>query len=553
MKITGFKLWKNVGYSEDSVNVPPVNASLPTPYFTSTAVSKCDRGDIFSSINTMQVPFDDAFVCSYLSVTYAMNDSSTITVYGWIDNVKQISDYPNENVRIDFHLDYWRTYISQVTLTNGMVKRRVANGTEPPQGYPFRYKTVGNVSPLIIPTDDTWWVYFTCTPQDETGTVTYTRICCFPVKCPPNGSWAENRYINDINDDMRECPSGADIVLGNWDEILGISPAIIQGIWMLPVPPESICSGNGNPTSPYYLDETGGWTCTRFSETASYWCYVFTKPDNPSMSFEEVSIDLPSSVITDDTHIYCITDFNGSIVATLPWGLTVTNARYRVVISTISCYLQIRFNGINSSAEGLVATIPGKGVATGSNSWSDYVYSGQRTADINARDLANRISRANGVSSAVSGAASGAIMGGLTGNPLAAVAMGAIGGLSSIIGTESAYRTSSYYAPKLQEVSDYSSAMQLDTCLLPGEGVDGMIFGCNISLVRMDLDSYSVTQRANDISLNGANVSEPTANCQHLLTAGGPLQIADVTVLGNIPNIAKSYIRARLNNGVRII
>lgn len=241
MKVTGFSLWKNVGYSEDSVNVPRVNESLPAPYFSSDAVCKCDRGDIFNRITTSQVPFDDAFVCTYISVTYTMNDTSDITVYGWIDDVKQISDTPNEIVRISFHIDYWRTYISQITLANGMVKRRPANGTEPPQGYPFRFKNVGSVSSLIKPVNDVWWIYFTCTPQNTDGTTTYTELCCYPVKGTASpAEWDRPLTITDYHKTVHNAPSANETYMGSWDETLGISPEIIQGVWILPVPPKNL-------------------------------------------------------------------------------------------------------------------------------------------------------------------------------------------------------------------------------------------------------------------------------------------------------------------------
>lgn len=497
----------------------------------------------------MQVPFDDAFVCSYLSVTYAMNDSSTITVYGWIDNVKQISDYPNENVRIDFHLDYWRTYISQVTLTNGMVKRRVANGTEPPQGYPYKYKYVESVTPLITPTDNIWWVYLSCTPQNTDGETAYTYECCFPVSVT---DWTTRLYVNDFNGTARHAPSGGSLAIGAWDEQLGIAPSIIQGIWILPVPPKSY-TGTGTISDPIILSNISGnnpWILHQFDSSAPSYCYrIFNT--YPGDAFTENTVSFSTAGLgTTDTSSYAVTDFNGQIVTTLPWGVTVTSLKYRVVMSSISCNLQIRFDDINSSAEGVIATIPGMRVETTDNSWSDYVYSGERTTEINSRNLSNQMALYSGIAGSVSSAAQGAMLGAIGGS---AGAMAGLGALTSIAGTAASYAVSSYYAPKLQEVSDTSHALQLDGMLLPGSGFDFLAYGRNISLIKLTWDTYSITQRANDISLNGANVSEPTANCQPLLTAGGPLQIADVTVLGNVPNIAKSYIRARLNNGVRII
>lgn len=322
--------------------------------------------------------------------------------------------------------------------------------------------------------------------------------------------------------------------------------------WTIAVTEAQAVSGTGlSENSPIILDNTLNWELAKFSEGATKYCYV-CQLVSPDKCFTQHSLYLPSSVTTTDTQIFAVTDLDGSIAATLPWGAVPGDVKYRVVLSTLSCYLQIRLDGMNSGAEGMNVTIPAKRIATSSNSWSDYVYSGQRETEINSRNLSNQMALVNGIATAGSGAAQGAMMGGLKSGG-AAAGMSALGAASGIIGTVASYAVANNYAPKLQKISNYANAMQLDTCILPGDGVDSMIFGRDISLIRLDCDEYSVTQRANDISLNGANVSEPTANCQPLLAAGGPLQIEDVTVLGDAPNAAKSYIRERLNNGVRIV
>ena len=73
------------------------------------------------------------------------------------------------------------------------------------------------------------------------------------------------------------------------------------------------------------------------------------------------------------------------------------------------------------------------------------------------------------------------------------------------------------------------------------------------NVVKRTFDDYSLTQRENDLELYGATVSEPMESCQSLVDTGGPLQIANLTVRGDIPVEAKQFFRTRFAKGVRMI
>lgn len=88
---------------------------------------------------------------------------------------------------------------------------------------------------------------------------------------------------------------------------------------------------------------------------------------------------------------------------------------------------------------------------------------------------------------------------------------------------------------------------------MPGDGFDYIFHGTFIGYLIMETDAYSQDQRAVDIELYGAHVTEPRTSCQSLVYAGGPLQITNMTVGGDIPVEAKEYIRTMFANGVRLV
>ena len=160
-------------------------------------------------------------------------------------------------------------------------------------------------------------------------------------------------------------------------------------------------------------------------------------------------------------------------------------------------------------------------------------------------------------SSVTSSVASSAMLGSL-GGPVGTLGGALIGGASSVIsgtiGAAADYALTTKYNDVFQDITDYRMAHQSNGLIMSGTGFDSVRFGNRqIMLVKMTTDAYSQEQRANDISLYGVHVSEPMESCQQLVTAGGPLQITNVTVKGSIPVEAKQYIRQRLAQGVRMI
>ena len=139
------------------------------------------------------------------------------------------------------------------------------------------------------------------------------------------------------------------------------------------------------------------------------YAYLYTKTDR----FAEYSASLSSEIATSDTENFVVTDLDGSIVASFPWGLKVKDYTFRCVVSATSAYVQFRFDGLNSSAEGLQVSIPLPTLDITSNSWSDYLYSGQRDFDIEQRKIARARALVEGLTGSLSLGAQGAMLGGL--------------------------------------------------------------------------------------------------------------------------------------------
>ena len=134
--------------------------------------------------------------------------------------------------------------------------------------------------------------------------------------------------------------------------------------------------------------------------------------------------------------------------------------------------------------------------------------------------------------------------------------MGALG--NAIGGTMSTEMTYNYqkntYNDQIQRITDYATSNQASVQLITGSGTDFCVSPYKgMTLIKMDNDDYSVSQRANDLSIYGCTVSEPNTSCQSLIQAGGPLQIDNLIVTGAIPSHAKAYLRDRFAKGVRII
>lgn len=547
--VTQIRMWNDIGYTEGCLEVPRKGASIPQPTYTVSDLNISVQ-DMFSRMK-LKAPYTSLMNISYLEMTVDMNNGSDLAIYGWVDSVSLSSDtdgYPMTTV--EWHVDYWRTYLNGAVFGSGMVRRRplLSNDSVPPQSYPYRYLEYEGLASTTF--SNIWWVVLSVVTSGETSTNMWHA---FPV----------NRYSPSSRLSIQggSVPSLDEVANGKMDELLGLNPESIAYGFISPIPPSSY-TGTGTPDDP--IKGLVGWA----SASQDVTCFVAQGADVFGGSAVTAGV---GTLKTDDENIYMICGPQGESYGTLPWGIEVNGMEWRLVVDSTSAYIALRFfkdvlDPAVCQSQGTVFNIPCSSIPVTSNAWSSYVYSGSRQAEIDLRRLqAESQAVSGGIStgvSAVSGALSGAMMGamaGTVGGPIGMLAGAAIGAGTSALtgalttGAKYAYQTGQY-ADEMQSVSDYQASHQANSILLNGGSFDSMFNGTGgMCVIHMKKDTYSLQQRQNDIDLYGVNVSEPMTSCQSLVDAGGPLRITNLTVRGNIPVEAKQYFRNRFTKGVRMI
>ena len=304
--------------------------------------------------------------------------------------------------------------------------------------------------------------------------------------------------------------------------------------------------------------------------------YAYSRNQN----YYEYGQTLPEAVQTTDTREWMFTDMSGIPVGSLPWGIRCKDYTVRNVVTSSSAYLEYRFDGIDSHTKGTSFSIPLPAVDLTSNSWSDYVYSGQRDYDIRQRKLASEQALTSGIVSALTGGIDTAVMGALTNTTtttnekrnyaygkesasesiegttttrgIGGLRAGVVGIGAGVVGTGANYLITQYYNGELQKADDMLQAKQIDSILMTGNGWDWLWNGRSCGLISLVADNYSLERFETDIRLNGVSVSEPTEDCDTYRISEGPVRIAELIVTGNIPVQARAYIKGRMANGVRI-
>jgi len=550
MIISDLRLWKDCGYTEGSMVKPPINDSLTGYDMRITDDISPARDRIFSEIR-LRTPFDDLYLMTYLQATYEMSDGSTFTFYGWIDNVQPISDTDTPTTAILWHIDYWRTYASNASYGSGMVTRRPSSYTQPPQPVNYRYIQPEDMTDIIIERYDAWWVIVRYTEDDELGAVR-VLTCTFPISVDTDFSMSDG-----INEGFG--PSFQTISRGLLDELLGLDPANILGVFISPCAPTA-----------------GSWDGDTFR-----FARANIKEGNAGTVYAEITMPMSGVVsgnsigTTDDTHTTVIIGFDGETIGSIPWGVDYVRYEYRVICESASAYLQIRLSPestrtiTGSHQAGLTYSIPLPTLEVTENSWSSYAYSGARQLDMQGRQIEADKNRSvtelgylgSAAGAVTTGAAAGAAIGSIVpgiGTAIGATAGALIGGglsLGTKVGglgkteLEHHYMTHAY-DDSMQDMLDTVHAKQADGLLIQGNGLDCIANGFKPSALTLTYDSYSITQWENNIEIYGATVSEPKSSCASLIHGGGPLRIDNLEVTGDIPNPARAYIRDAFRKGV---
>lgn len=526
-----FSVWRDTGYTEGTLEVPSKTSSLSTPTYTFTDLHP-SRDKLFNETQ-IPAPYENIYDCSYVRAVVDMNNGDDVTVYGWIDSVTASSDNPNNPMTIvKWHVDYWRTYLSTAVFKGGIVKRRPGDpasfATVPPMTYPERYRTASKVM-SVVANSNTWWVIFNATVT-LFGKLTLLVMGTFPVNIRDLSN--SNTFIwgnesGSMSIEGAVSPNIDDIIRGNVDEVLKLDPSTVAAMWISPIPPFAFVQRTGTTVGDIgWGTEDDSWWLVKgasYNDGLSYGYLMRVGEAKPY----EVTTAVPNgvSIATHDTRELVVTGFDGEIIARLPWGLSFNTVSTRTIVDSVSAYLEMRFNAntqaILNNAESMTVQVPLIALPLTQNSWSSYVYSGAR--DVDSQQRANMVTNAL-LSTALKGGGS-AVSAGMT--VLESSQQGRL--------TDMAHK-------------NVSNGMTLY-----GTGFDVLYYGQTPALVALTMDSYSQSQRTNDINLYGVHVDEPMASTQNLINTGGPLQIANLTVTGPIPVEAKNYFRERFAGGVRIV
>jgi len=526
LTISKLKMWKDPKYTRGCLEVPPPGSwKLPTPDYT-LAADETLRPHKDSTLTVLNLPlsFTSVFGMSYLYIE-ASDGAGSVSMFGWIISVEQRSTSA-EGVTIRWEPDWWRTYAGSATLGKGTITRCSNSTYMRPSGiHPRRWKV--NKKEALTGTYGGGKKYINVIYSETVGGVTYIRYA----------SWEEGSTITSGGNTYYTV-SLEELYSGVLDEAIHISPNTISGVFI--------------STSPPFVLNTG-----IIKTYGSYAWYINSISSSPV----SVSSTYSSSYTTDDMHKTVIVDPYGTIVWELPWGMTIKDYKFFFDLGTISAQLMIHYTtqdnegllDFTPGAVGLLAMLPLINAPVNSNAWSEYSYTYAREYDKQNREIARNQQAVSGLAGVGSSAIGGAVAGSIAAPGIGTVA-GAVGGAaSSLIGTGIDYIASGYFNDQLQQETDKYYSNQSANMLMPAGGAGWKNLNNDWSIVELIGDTVSVAEHSSFITNNGYKTEIAVANPNSFVTVGGPLQIINLTVTGNIPPQAKQYIKNKFETGVRII
>ena len=517
----------------------------------------------------MKVPLPWLQICTanYIHGTITFNNpaASSLEVRGWIDSVEPVSDTEDFPVcRVKWHFDYWEMYKNTAVFNYGHVKRRPYRGMDstPIQDYPMRFTKRGDRDIDLLTGNNGWedvmWVIVVY--NDSWSVEGYTSIV--PIAFPVTKANGMSVVIRHTGRDLGTL-NMQEIFRGLLDERYGIPGSAIIGAWLSPACPfpsgyNVVSSGSGTSADPYVL--SGVMTVQQYKRGGHN-----AGADDPYVYYGLGLNGLTGPIVGDhlvtfggrlmstETERFIVTSTDGTKMLELPYGYGVDRCSVRSFINSNEAFIQISFaddsdTGSLQNTVGLCVNIPLPGLPINTNAWSDYVYSGQRDYDKDARVLQ---SQSNAFKGAIAGAGTGAAYGAFSGIGAAVgAAAGATGAIASY-GVEMLFTND-----KEQELSDRLMANQLSSLILSSGAVQPFFDKLGIHLRTLVPDPYSLDVIGSMRDNNGVSVDEILGSCDSLVRQESPrgfYQIPNLIISGPLPVEAKDTIKQKFSAGVRLI
>ena len=567
LTITKLKMWRDPKYTKRCIEVPPAGSKkLPAPDYTLPATETL-RPHKDSTLTQLNLPlsFTQTFGMSYLYIE-ATDGAGSIALFGWIDSITQRSTSA-EGITLSWTVDWWRSFSGSVTFGAGLIRRcKDATYKRPRTLLPRRrkvdsYVKLGGPRPASAP--NTMWVVVVI---ETTLTVSAGGVIHGSTSSIENIAWpsTNNQNVgpnNKVGLSMNQSYQGAmDEMITKWMVTRNYSSGGIDYTYSF-----NIIAAYATPIKPdpgiswdttYWKGSLGG---PQVVEQGSYGFFSdVMKSGNTTTSFYQY---VPATPLTaDDSNQYVITDFDGNIACTIPWGTVIGAINVYNDIGVCGGYLKLAIQESTSTlidvrlgCEGRMVTIPLPTIPVTSNYWSDYVLTGQRDFNhLNREYSREEEAWKSGVSetkSAIDTLGSLDILGAMIGATTGFSAIGA-----NLMVNEA-------FADKYDKLDDMAAARQKNTIQVNGMSsfwqwinLDNPNTGVSAPyLIKMVMDTVSAAEYSAEIANMGYEVQIPAASTSSFVTTGGPLKIEQLVITGNTPPEAKNAIKTLLENGVRIV
>ena len=557
--ITKLKMWKNPGYTKGCTEVPPAGSKkLPAPDYTSATNLRPRKNSTISAIE-LPLSFCQVFEMSYLYMEFQDNSNNQCKVFGWIESVEQTAS-GDEAVLIRWEVDWWRTYSGSVTWGSGVITKCTDASYKRPYRTQPRYWT-SSASDMTALSDmrTVIMVYVLAViTKDGVSTINYYEFPTHNISSADFTISGDNNTYYSLS--LAECYNGLldefftsyceDTLTDATFEIIGCyASAIHSVIWSIGVT-SHVTSG------------------TIITGTVNGYQKAMVQQVSLSGYYR---VDFTPSISTDDMTVYDVIDYQGNIVGSLPYGVPVSQAIVSLDIGVNGAYERIQFKSTISGSMihtlishrglknlGLEFSVPCVRIPVTDNQWSAYLTGGQRDYDITSSRIANDQKAVSGLEATVQAGIGGGVTGSTAG------VFGAIGGLLGGMLAQGSMTAIQYglgknFNDQLQDARDRLYSNQQNGILLTGgskhwfdeTNTENKMVGCY--LMKLTADSVSSAEYTQDVTNNGYDVNIPVSSASSFISSGGALRIINLNITGSIPPEAKTFIKNKLDAGVRIV